>query len=169
MKLEANNITTVLVHPRYTGGRNKFVNYVCSRRGGRSSFEFLRYRDPFRNQLRRKEQPMRLAQGMARYPCSPASAISGPRGCATSAETFSFPVQSSGVFARIDTPGDQIRPGENLKSGFTSADPFVETAPACRFVISCLITVHRTVVSPPLERSFEFRAYLQLFARDANL
>lgn len=123
----------------------------------------------FPQSVRRKEQPMRLAQGMARYPCSPASAISGPRGCATSAETFSFPVQSSGVFARIDTPGDQIRPGENLKSGFTSADPFVETAPACRFVISCLITVHRTVVSPPFERSFEFRAYLQLFARDANL
>lgn len=127
-------------------GRNKFVNYVCSRRYGASSFEFLRYRDPFRNQLRRKEQPMRkvwpviLANRRLPFP---------GRGCATSTAENGFLVsvsQSSGVFARIDTPGDQIRPGENLKGGFT--DPVCETTPACRFVISCLITVHRTVVSP---------------------
>lgn len=168
MKKRQNNIRTVLPHPRYEGGRNKFVNYVWRGRAV-SSFSVI----AILSAISYGEKSKRCGWYGPLSLLTMASTISGPCGwcAATSAETFSFPVQSS-LFplppsrrfrTRIDTPGDQIRPGggggKSKERFHERGTPFVKTTPACRFVISCLITAcTRTVVSPPF--ASDPRAYL---------
>lgn len=136
---------------------------------GESSFEFLRYRDPFRNQLRRKEQAMRLVWAVILahhgvYHFRAVWVVCSNLGRNVLVSGALLPPPPSRRFrTRIDTPGDQIRPGRRggkSKERFHErGTPFVKTTPACRFVISCLITAcTRTVVSPPF--ASDPRAYL---------
>lgn len=164
MKKRQNNIRTVLPHPRYEGGRNKFVNYVWRGRAV-SSFSVIAILSA-------------ISYGEKSKRCG----WYGPLSLLTMASTISvwvvcsnlgrnvlvsgavLPLPPSRRFrTRIDTPGDQIRPGggggKSKERFHERGTPFVKTTPACRFVISCLITAcTRTVVSPPF--ASDPRAYL---------
>lgn len=135
---EANNITMMLVHPRYAEGRNKFVNYVLfteisGKREAVSSFPVITilsaisYGEKTNRCGWRKVWPVILAHRRLPFP--------DRVGVQRSAETFSFPVQSSGVFARIDTPSrwPDKAGGGNLKSGFHEHRPVCENHPRVSF------------------------------------